>query len=455
MQDYESICEKACPLYDNYQAIYDYFFKEFDGDCTIPYKSNAIVCNDFCGSGFHLTMNTYFPGQRLCTVRGCNGDAFFACEDIVVTADDPQESICKSRSCDKEYFDVISALNQKYPQCQRQLPTTKCNGNCPPFSRLCPDFCGTGTMLTVYPTRCALTGCNNNDGTLVECEKDIRSGSLDQICEQYCLDQEPIIPQEDEPDIAATNQNSEASCDLNPGCSALGMLGSCCPSADGVFLNCCEREFAQYQVHPACSHLTNDCCPTETGVFLDCCSEDASLDNITFPQQPELAQCSNFPKCANLAGKSKTRAMRLHRKSMLLKPETNPLMLGSDDCCPTRDGIYLYCCERIDSQCQSHPGCATLWLQNECCPTVDGVYLNCCERPFAQAAAHEKCKDLDGNACPGPDGSFANCCQEDQLAATIQYEAAIQKESLAISIQHNLFPSVVMTTFAVALTLFV
>ena len=58
-------------------------------------------------------------------------------------------------------------------------------------------------------------------------------------------------------------------CEFHPECA--GLEGpDCCPTADGVYLECCERDFAQCKAHPECAHLDGDCCPTTSGIFLVC-----------------------------------------------------------------------------------------------------------------------------------------------------------------------------------------
>ncbi|CAN0238939.1 unnamed protein product, partial [Discosporangium mesarthrocarpum] len=67
--------------------------------------------------------------------------------------------------------------------------------------------------------------------------------------------------------------------------------GACCPAFDGTYLGCCET-FVQPEPsgsgnsssrsvnggssqkcsdHPGCAGLVGNCCPTELGLFLDCC----------------------------------------------------------------------------------------------------------------------------------------------------------------------------------------
>ena len=68
---------------------------------------------------------------------------------------------------------------------------------------------------------------------------------------------------------------STSLCRNNVRCHALELQGECCPSSDGVFLDCCDQGEitpASCSVNAMCAHLTGQCCPTEEGVFLACCN---------------------------------------------------------------------------------------------------------------------------------------------------------------------------------------
>jgi len=79
-------------------------------------------------------------------------------------------------------------------------------------------------------------------------------------------------------------------------------------------------------------------------------------------------------------------------------PECAALNLAGPDCCPTVDGVILYCCENFvptsttpaptpslppapnaGTTCSSNPQCDRLKLEGECCPTLDNVLLYCCD----------------------------------------------------------------------------
>jgi hypothetical protein len=139
--------------------------------------------------------------------------------------------------------------------------------------------------------------------------------------------QEDLFPfdqrqlQNNRPAIAAR------SCAANPSCTALGLTGECCPSLDGVFLDCCSSKCHE---NAACAAqgLQGECCPTMNGVFLDCCNP---------------RECANVPACA-AAG-----------------------LEGA--CCPTVDNVNLQCCsENVPVQCELNPRCKSHGLTGSCCP---------------------------------------------------------------------------------------
>jgi len=75
---------------------------------------------------------------------------------------------------------------------------------------------------------------------------------------------------------------SSASCAAHSACS--GLAGDCCPTTDGVQLDCCSAhlEVAEVYDYSDCNEnyrcadigLPGKCCPTTGGVFLDCCSHE-------------------------------------------------------------------------------------------------------------------------------------------------------------------------------------
>lgn len=87
---------------------------------------------------------------------------------------------------------------------------------------------------------------------------------------------------------------TSAYCSDAPVCKQLGLGGTCCPTQDAahVYLDCCYNivyppggvvpvnQDPKAYASPACSanhycnyeQLAGDCCPTKDGVFLNCCS---------------------------------------------------------------------------------------------------------------------------------------------------------------------------------------
>mmetsp|Transcript_32507 Transcript_32507/g.69226 ORF Transcript_32507/g.69226 Transcript_32507/m.69226 type:complete len:204 (-) Transcript_32507:223-834(-) len=68
-----------------------------------------------------------------------------------------------------------------------------------------------------------------------------------------------------------------SSCSKHPKCAGLGLIGDCCPSADGQVLTCCDfaRQGPQLcSAHPSCREkgLGGYCCPNDALQMLDCCS---------------------------------------------------------------------------------------------------------------------------------------------------------------------------------------
>jgi hypothetical protein len=83
-----------------------------------------------------------------------------------------------------------------------------------------------------------------------------------------------------------------ATCSSNPKCSALGLTEDCCPTKAGVQLDCCQGPVAPQRAptrkpttkapirnsracsaRTKCKGLVGNCCPTNDGVFLDCCKK--------------------------------------------------------------------------------------------------------------------------------------------------------------------------------------
>jgi hypothetical protein len=86
----------------------------------------------------------------------------------------------------------------------------------------------------------------------------------------------------------------------------------------------------------------------------------------------------------------------------------------SGDCCPTIDGVDLYCCGDLPGLCADSPSCVSEGrTEGNCCPNDEGVLESCCELPFASCAAHSQCAHLSGECCPTRSGAILDCCEPD------------------------------------------
>jgi len=153
------------------------------------------------------------------------------------------------------------------------------------------------------------------------------------------------------------------------------LTGTCCPTVDGVFLDCCD---AQCSMYPKCANLSGDCCPTKDHVILDCCnsSNSTSIALSSPPDMepkfakapnlgPQFARDDSFEDPTTCAAHSKCKAANL-----------------SGACCPTQDGRMLECC---DAECSKHAKCGHL-KGPYCCPTDDKVMLDCCTASDANSS---------------------------------------------------------------------
>lgn len=87
---------------------------------------------------------------------------------------------------------------------------------------------------------------------------------------------------------------TDKTCSGNPQCATGGLIGNCCPTDHGDFLDCCYESVsssnsdavtiatatmtastasdASCDGYVNCVGLLGNCCPTDAGDFLDCCS---------------------------------------------------------------------------------------------------------------------------------------------------------------------------------------
>jgi hypothetical protein len=187
----------------------------------------------------------------------------------------------------------------------------------------------------------------------------------------------------------------EGTCSSNPDCAALGLLGECCPSPLGVYLECCDdkpEENGTCSANQDCVDLglLGDCCPTSFSneTFLSCCDES-----------PAQGTCYDNRKC---------------RRQGL-----------EGDCCPTDSGIYLECCDDkpTEGTCYENRRCKRLGLQGACCPTDTGEYLECCDEvtPLSGTCSeYPRCEGLSGDCCPNSEGVYLDCCLTPDLPRSAQ-----------------------------------
>merc|ERR1719383_1584784 len=116
-----------------------------------------------------------------------------------------------------------------------------------------------------------------------------------------------------------------------------------------MILECCKESSSECSAHDECASLglTGSCCPTTDGITLECCSGMTHVEtNVSTKAGFDYERsCQAYPKCQGMEG----------------------------DCCPTADGVILECCKESGSECSAHDECASLGLTGSCCPTTDGI----------------------------------------------------------------------------------
>lgn len=157
-------------------------------------------------------------------------------------------------------------------------------------------------------------------------------------------------------------RNLAHSCNANSNC--IGLEGDCCPTSNGIYLDCCGDQSTSLNVptpattesnacsaHPNCNGLSGICCPNNNGIFLDCCGT-VSSNNVPTPvifptsrsapiQKPDT-KCSAYPSCNGLSG----------------------------NCCPNSAGSFLECCDgaapvSAPTKITPSPTNLVLWTQGD------------------------------------------------------------------------------------------
>lgn len=271
--------------------------------------------------------------------------------------------------------------------CSSHSACSELDGDCCPtaegvFLDCCYQTCAAHSQCSDLEGNC----CPTDDGVVLDC------------CDFDGAREEGITDKNGE---GTDDKEDLGSCAEYPACVALGLTGECCPSIEGVLLDCCKPQLCAANSGCAALELEGDCCPTADDVYLDCCSNTPVIDGKNGDDETEKetddlgASCEKNPVCV--------------------------LQGVEGECCPTAEGVFLDCCNR---ECSVHSACEENSLDAACCPTADGVELECCDhQPKIEeireamnanklCSAHSLCANLDGDCCPTTAGVFLDCCQE-------------------------------------------
>eukprot|EP00980_Cylindrotheca_fusiformis_P015300 scaffold4266_cov83-Cylindrotheca_fusiformis.AAC.5 len=179
-------------------------------------------------------------------------------------------------------------------------------------------------------------------------------------------------------------------CSDNPTCAALKLEGSCCPTNDFRWLDCCENDEnndigirnetlkndneripatnraltpSQCSAYSDCAHLAGDCCPTTSGVML--------VSVMRRPDFVEVPDCCNSRPVVEFNTPEPSSPGRPAPAKAPYTPPTEPMPTAG-----TAGGS--------PKQCALYTGCAN--LAGDCCPTLTGVMLvssvDCCNTPL-------------------------------------------------------------------------
>jgi len=88
------------------------------------------------------------------------------------------------------------------------------------------------------------------------------------------------------PENIGVSSTLDAQCSAHQQCQETDppLVGDCCPTADGEYLDCCLMDFedvepqALCENNGQCSDLVGICCPTAIDVYLDCCPQVDEVD---------------------------------------------------------------------------------------------------------------------------------------------------------------------------------
>lgn len=135
-----------------------------------------------------------------------------------------------------------------------------------------PDAPGCAICFTGQCAPCQACVGQAHTGQCAPCWDDSASGfaCMDtDVSKDLCT--ECWKPSNDPPAPAPTPVGPADTC--GGSCSDLGIVGQCCPTAKGSWLDCCDHS-AACSANPECAAegIEGDCCPTKTGTNLGCCS---------------------------------------------------------------------------------------------------------------------------------------------------------------------------------------
>mmetsp|Transcript_7859 Transcript_7859/g.18939 ORF Transcript_7859/g.18939 Transcript_7859/m.18939 type:complete len:250 (+) Transcript_7859:43-792(+) len=123
-------------------------------------------------------------------------------------------------------------------------------------------------------------------------------------------------------------------------------------------LECCDglaQQATQCSAHASCSGLLGECCPTTDGVFLECCNGGGDSSLVT-------RECSANTECAALG-----------LEGSCCPPDFGSKNLG---CCHGQQAVST---PAIGQLCSENSQCAAIGLEGICCPTAQGLELHCCD----------------------------------------------------------------------------
>ena len=163
-------------------------------------------------------------------------------------------------------------------------------GNCcPTIDGVTLDCCGdalqspAGNIVT-YCVQTLIdftTYTRDDDQTVMDNIRAISIGSAD-----VWSGSEQLVPVNVDTASPPTASSTPASCSAYAECAGFGLVGNCCPTFQGVMLDCCGESVwptggAACRAHQTCATLGLDgyCCPTPDGVTLGCCEGVGPLLN--------------------------------------------------------------------------------------------------------------------------------------------------------------------------------